>query len=339
MNAPVLSIDQLSVIYRSRDGEVLALDEVTAQVGRGEIVGLVGQTGCGKTTLVNAILGSLPRHQPGIVKGRIRVAGKVLRPGGARDRQAGDRHVTLVPQNTFESLNPLFRIRTHIVDLMRSSPHAKKGWRGWIGGERFRDRILNALEAVQLPDARKIIERYPHQLSGGQRQRIMIAMALLSDPQLIVADEPTASLDVTTQMEVLKLFRRIARDEGISILMTTHNLAAAWEICDKIAVMYGGRVIESADRRSFFAKPAHPYTRSLLAAASNPLGINARVGIHGEVTKGFGGCAFSETCTQAQNVCSESKPQLRLHQTNHMVACHNPSDAISLLPKIDRAPA
>jgi len=325
MTAPSLTIDRLSVLYRTAHGEVLALDDVSVELERGEIVGLVGQTGSGKSTLVNAILNSLPRHQPGIINGSIRIGSQDPMGRERRARQPRSRPVTLVPQNTFESLNPLFRVKTQIMDLIRSTSQSRKSWRDWFGGKKLDDRVLKTLEAVQLPAGRQILERYPHQLSGGQRQRVMIAMALLSEPQVIIADEPTASLDLTTQMEILKLFRRIASDQKVSILLTTHNLGAAWEICDRVMVMHEGRIVESAARETFFANPRHPYTRSLLASASSPLGRNVIVGTDSEKKTLSAGCQFSKSCPRALNVCSAAKPPLLLDQPGHEVACYNPS--------------
>ncbi|MGO7265368.1 ABC transporter ATP-binding protein [Rhizobium johnstonii] len=325
MTAPSLTIDRLSVLYRTAHGEVLALDDVSVELERGEIVGLVGQTGSGKSTLVNAILNSLPRHQPGIINGSIRIGSQDSTGRESRALQPRSRPVTLVPQNTFESLNPLFRVKTQIVDLIRSTSQSRKSWLDWFGSKKLDDRVLKTLEAVQLPAGRQILERYPHQLSGGQRQRVMIAMALLSEPQVIIADEPTASLDVSTQMEVLKLFRRIASDQKISILLTTHNLGAAWEICDRVMVMHEGRIVESATRETFFANPRHPYTRSLLASASNPLGRNVIVGTDSEKKTFSAGCQFSKSCARALNVCSAARPPLLLDQPGHEVACYNPS--------------
>ncbi|MBX5088368.1 ABC transporter ATP-binding protein [Rhizobium lentis] len=324
MIPPLLKVEELSVAYQTVQGPFLALDAVDLTINRSEVVGLVGATGCGKSTLANAILGNLPANQPGIVRGSVKLNGVDVVYNRKSLGHMRERMVTIVPQDTYGSLNPLFRVGTQIMDLMRCTSRPKPWWRP-TRRQSFEAEIRATLDAVQLPAHEEILLQYPHQLSGGQRQRIMIAMALLPRPQLVVADEPTSALDTTTQIEILRLFRWIAQSQDMSILFATHNLAAAWEVCDKVIVMHGGRVIEAAGRDTFFVHPRHPYTRSLVSSASQPLrqsAVDANDIL--EETSWGAGCRFSRQCSDALGVCHKNRPPLTSAGPGHLVACQNP---------------
>ena len=181
------------------------------------------------------------------------------------------------------------------------------------------------LRAVQLPDPERLLKKYPHELYGGQRQRVMIAMALLPEPRLVIADEPTTALDVTIQAQILKLLRNLASERGASVLFTTHDLGTAWEICDRISVMYAGQEAEMAEVGSFFARPAHPYTRMLLD--SLPTQGSALRGIPGDVPSPFSppaGCRFHPRCPRADAACREIHPAAVRPEPGHSVRCHHP---------------
>ncbi|MFI0843062.1 ABC transporter ATP-binding protein [Mesorhizobium sp. IMUNJ 23232] len=325
---PVLDIGEFSLGFGTTQGPARVLDRVDLAVGPGEIVGLVGESGCGKTTLARAILGMLPEHQARIDGGHIRLDGIDMLQNSEAARHARGRLVTLVPQDPYASFNPLFRVGTQIADLMRWTAPTRKRRR--FGGSRRIDEAaaLEMLAAVQLPQPRKILARYPHQLSGGQRQRVMIAMALLPQPRIIIADEPTAALDAIVQAQILRLLRRIAAERGVAILFATHNLGAAWEICDRIAVLYAGQIVEAAPRDAFFARPRHPYTRGLLASMPEP--GRDPVGIPGDVPSPLSpslGCPFSPRCSRASNICRDARPSLGEEEPGHWVACHHPAAA------------
>jgi oligopeptide/dipeptide ABC transporter ATP-binding protein len=319
----MLTITELSVGFRTEGGMARVLDRVALRVEPGEIVGLVGESGCGKTTLARAILGTLPPEATAIEEGRITLAEGDGAPG---------RSVTFIPQDPFASFNPLFRIETQIMDLMRwHSPRRAAGARGgWYSGTRRRaDRaaVLAMLEAVQLPQPTRILRKYPHELSGGQRQRVMIAMALLPAPRLVIADEPTTALDVTVQAQILGLLRRLASERGVAVLFTTHDLGAAWEICDRVVVMYAGQVAEMAPRDSFFSEPRHPYTWLLLR--SLPQEGRPPSGIPGSVPSPLApppGCRFHPRCPRATGLCAEQTPVLVGEA--HRTACHHPVSAV-----------
>jgi peptide/nickel transport system ATP-binding protein len=242
--------------------------------------------------------------------------------------QVRGRAITFVPQDPYSSFSPLFTIGDQIMELMRwKSPDRRPGQRMYTRRRRRADhaRALALLRAVQLPDPERLLRRYPHELSGGQRQRVMIAMALLPEPKLVIADEPTTALDVTIQAQILKLLRRLANERGVSVLFTTHDLGTAWEICDRVTVMYAGQELESAPIDGFFGAPMVPYTRLLLE--SLPSSGQALRGIPGEVPNLIrppGGCRFHPRCPSVSDVCRVQHPAAREPAPGHQVRCHHP---------------
>ncbi|WP_199089617.1 ABC transporter ATP-binding protein [Bosea sp. ASV33] len=321
----LLDIQALSLGFRTEKGLAKVLDRIDLSVKPGEIVGLVGESGCGKSTLARAILGTLPEGQTEINSGHIRLDGVDMLSGGRAAEHLRGRVITFVPQDPFASFNPLFRIGTQIQDLMRFK--APRDGKGSFGRSRKADEAsaIAMLDAVQLPQPKAILDKYPHQLSGGQRQRVMIAMALLPQPRMIIADEPTTALDVTVQAQILGLLRRLAVERGVSVLFTTHDLGAAWEICDRVVVMYAGQTAEIAPREQFFGDPRHPYTRMLLdslpAPGRDPVGIPGGVP---SPLKAPNGCRFNPRCPRATDACRESRPALIAEPNGHAVACHHP---------------
>ena len=315
------------------------LDGLNLDVGSGEVVGLVGESGCGKTTLARAILGILPPGAARIRGGEVRYKGQdLLRadPGLVNDRVRG-RAMTFIPQDPFTSFSPVFPVQTQIMDLMKwKSPRAGNGDGAPSPFRRYpreryrvdREAVLDTLRAVQIPEPARALRRLPHEFSGGQRQRLMIAMALLPQPDLIIADEPTTSLDVTIQAQILRLLRALVKERGVSVLFTTHDLGTAHEICDRIVVMYAGQEMEAAPTDAFFARPAHPYTRRLLASVPSPDGEIRD--IPGEVPSLIGpppGCRFHPRCDYATAECRTARPVPRTLAGAHGVCCHHPVDA------------
>ena len=335
----LLSVRGLSVDFVTDGGVAQVLDGITLDVGPGEVVGLVGESGCGKTTLARAILGILPTGAARIRGGEVRFKGAdLLRedPVAVNDRVRG-RAITFIPQDPYTSFSPVFSIQTQIMDLMKwKSPRAGDG--GGVRSsfrryprERWRadhDAVLDTLRAVQIPEPARALRRLPHEFSGGQRQRLMIAMALLPQPDLIIADEPTTALDVTIQAQILRLLRTLVKERGVSVLFTTHDLGTAHEICDRVVVMYAGQEMEAAPAETFFARPAHPYTRRLLASVPSAGGeIRDIPGDVPSLIAPPSGCRFHPRCEYATAECREGRPPPRVLAPGHGVRCHHPVDA------------
>jgi peptide/nickel transport system ATP-binding protein len=321
--AAILDVGEFSLSFRTAKGAARVLDRINLTVRPGEIVGLVGESGCGKTTMIRAILGTLPERTAQVGGGRILLDGVDMIRGGKAAQSMRGRDVTFVPQDPFASFNPLFHIGTQIRDLMRWRASGLNGSRSGRSPQIVEAAVSAILDAVQLPPA--ILAKYPHELSGGQRQRVLIAMALLPQPRIIIADEPTTALDVILQAQILSLLRRLAVERGVSVLFATHDLAAAWEICDRITVMYAGQIVEVGPRETFFNKPHHPYSRMLLASLPEP-DRNPRV-IPGGVPNPLHppeGCRFNPRCPSVSAACVETRPKLSTAGSDHLVACHHP---------------
>ena len=329
MRAELLSVRDLSVSFVTEGGVARVLDAINLSLAPGEIMGLVGESGCGKTTLARSILGALPANAS-VDGGAMLFDGQDLL---AFDRSvAGERvrgrAITFVPQDPFSSFNPLFTVGDQIMELLRwKSPDRRIGERIYARSRRRADheRTLALLRSVQLPDPERLLRKYPHELSGGQRQRVMIAMALLPEPKLVIADEPTTALDVTIQAQILKLLRQLATERGVSVLFATHDLGTAWEICDRVTVMYAGQELETAPIADFFRAPMVPYTRLLLD--SLPSSDVALRGIPGDVPSLVApppGCRFHPRCPRVGDACRVEHPAAREPRVSHQVRCHHP---------------
>jgi peptide/nickel transport system ATP-binding protein len=340
MDTPsLLEVRDLSISFGTEAGEAHVLDGVNFDIRPGEIMGLVGESGCGKTTLARAVLGILPpnarRHGGGSIDFR---GENLLAFSGERfDREVRGRRITFIPQDPYSSLNPLFKVGSQVMELMKwKSPRRDDAGTGrgltafatrYPHRRREADRaaVLDMLRAVQIPQPESIFSKLPSEFSGGQRQRLMIAMALLPEPDLVIADEPTTALDVTIQAQILKLLRSLARDRGVSILLTTHDLGAAYEICDRITVMYAGQEVETAPVGEFFEYSSHRYTRRLLESLPSP--DRQIKGIGGEVPALVhppSGCRFHPRCSHAVEPCARARPDVTVLGRGHEVRCYNP---------------
>lgn len=301
MGQPLLQINNLKVEFSTPAGTSSALRGVSLSVERRQIFGIVGESGCGKTMTTRAIIGLIP-HTGQITNGEILYDGKDLLTQKQNEilNYRGKR-IAMIFQNPQAALNPLFTIGTQISAIMK---HNK--------GKVDLDHMLNLIKDTGLPDPKKIIKRYPHQLSGGMQQRVMIAMALASDPELLIADEPTTALDVTIQAQILDVLTQLKEEKGLTILFVTHNMSVVAETCDTMAVFYAGKVVEQGTVRDIFHNPKHPYTQGLLATLPHPgtRGKNLAT-IPGLVPGGLmeiQGCLFASRCQNVMDICHEKHP-------------------------------
>ena len=313
----LLVVDNLSVSYRTERGSFQALRNVSLSVGKGEIVGVIGESGCGKSTLINSIIGLLPSNI-GAVSGQIRFDGENLvgMPDSGLRRLRGER-ITTIFQDPMTALNPVMSIGTQMTAIQ----YRHKGSR-----RDKRQRAIEFLEKVRMPDAAKRLEQYPHQFSGGMRQRICIAMALLAEPDLLIADEPTTALDATLEVQVIRLLRELQRDIGCAVLFISHHLGAVAELCERVAIMYAGEVVEQGTVRDIFRDPRHPYTRKLLECDPGrilePLAkLPTIAGELPDLVDIPQGCIFRERCPDRFERCVE-RPPVEVIKMGHKAACH-----------------
>jgi oligopeptide/dipeptide ABC transporter ATP-binding protein len=315
----VLSVKDLTVTYRVAGRDVAAVDGVSFEVEPGEILGIVGESGCGKSTLSAALLGLLPRNGA-IVNGEIGLRGESLVGATAeRMRELRGGQIAMVFQDPLTSLNPTFTIGSQLVDALRAHG-AGRGSRA-----EMREKVIAALGSVGIPAPHERVESYPHELSGGQRQRVMIATALMLEPAVLVADEPTSSLDVTLEAQILHLLDRLRREHDTAIVLISHDLGVIAQSCDRVIVMYAGRQVESGDVGELFQRPRHPYTQALLAAAPSLSRRRQRLlSIEGRVPSLSalpGGCKFAPRCSYTEDVCHEREPGLHAVGAE-LVRCH-----------------
>jgi oligopeptide/dipeptide ABC transporter ATP-binding protein len=309
VSAPLLEVENLNVVYHRPEGTVTALHDVSFAVRPGEIVGIVGESGCGKSTLSSALLRLLPANGE-IASGRILFKGRDISGVGTEEmRRLRGAELAMIFQDPLTSLNPVFDVGTQMLDAQRA--HRQRG----EGDDReLRRRAVEALERVGIPDPGQRIDDYPHQFSGGMRQRIMIATALSLEPELLIADEATSALDVTLEAQILELLIRL-RDQGDrGIIFVSHDLGVVSQVCDRVLVMYAGRVVEEADVVSLFERPRHPYTRALLAAVPSYKRRGERlVTIPGRVP-GLAemppGCKFANRCPAVRQACLPEEPRV-----------------------------
>jgi oligopeptide/dipeptide ABC transporter ATP-binding protein len=311
----LLAVEGLRVTIATDDGPAHVLDHVDLTIPRGRIAGVVGESGCGKSTLARAVLGILPREAR-VDSGRITLDGKDLLALDQRamSERIRGKEIGFIPQDPYLALNPTFRVGTQLLEILR--------WHGGAGGrDAHRARLLELLRAVQIPDPEIALARYPHQFSGGQRQRLLIAGALACRPKLVIADEPTTALDVTTQLQILKLLRDLARDFGVSMLFVTHDFGVVAQLCDEVMVMYAGQSVEAGATADIIERPRHPYTQMLLAC--HPDRAQDLAGIPGTVPSPIappGGCRFHPRCPVAEDACRTTRPAA-IVADGHVVRC------------------
>ena len=319
MLQPLLEVKNLKVQFELRRGRLTAVDDVSFAIEEKETFGIVGETGCGKSVTALSILGLVPSPPGEIVSGEILFNGIDLLKKSEREMEKiRGRQISMVFQEPMTSLNPSYTIGEQISECSRFHlGHSRKGAADWTE---------HMLHAVHVPAPRTVMARYPHELSGGMRQRAMIAMALVCEPKLVIADEPTTALDVTIQAQILELLEELRETMKLALLFISHNLGVVARLCDRIAVMYAGSMVESADKRSLFTSPLHPYTIGLLNALPRPeLRHEDLKAIPGTVCSLYDpppGCKFHPRCYKVKEICKTATPALETKLGEHRAACH-----------------
>ena len=325
----ILDVRNLQTHFTLEAGTIKAVNGVDLALDRGRTLGVVGESGCGKSVTAMSIM-RLVKNPPGkIVGGEILLRQRApggetvtdlvkLEANGPRMRSIRGGEIAMIFQEPMTSLNPLYTVGTQIAETVRL--HQK------VGKKEALDRALEMLQKVQIADAKRRINEYPHQLSGGMRQRVMIALALSCNPAILIADEPTTALDVTVQAQILDLMRQLQQDFGSAIMMITHNLGVVSQMADHVVVMYLGKVVEEGPTRELFHHPQHPYTVGLLNSVP-VLGRKGRktlVPIKGMVpklTEDIRGCPFASRCPHTMKICTEEMPLLREVRPGQRAAC------------------
>jgi oligopeptide/dipeptide ABC transporter ATP-binding protein len=322
--SPLLVVEDLQVGIRSARGSFQAIEEVGFALDEGEVLGLVGESGCGKSITALAVMGLLPQPVARITAGHVWFDGTDLAalPDEQMRHMRGDR-LGMIFQEPMTSLNPVYRVGDQLVEALRE--HRPLG-----RGEAWREATA-MLDMVGIAAARDRANAYPHELSGGMRQRVMIAMALICRPKLLIADEPTTALDVSTQAQILDLLLSLKRELGMAIMMITHDLGVVAEVADRVAVMYAGRIVETADVFELFRSPRHPYTDALLRSIPRLDSEQDRlVAIEGTVASPLvrpSGCSFRDRCPRARSRCADAVPPLDALGPGHRARCYFPVEA------------
>jgi peptide/nickel transport system ATP-binding protein len=322
-NQPLLSIEDLVIHFHLYEGRARVINGVNLSLQRGESVALVGETGCGKSVTAKAVLGLLPGNAE-VVSGRIIFEGRDLLRLAAGDFQGiRGRKIAVIFQDPTTALNPVFTVGDQLLDVAAWQGTRRAALLGRRDGGR-RQRCLDMLRLVRIPDPEGTFRRYPVELSGGMRQRVLIALALLGGPDLLIADELGTALDVSIQDQILQELRDLVRTRGLSVLYITHNLGVARLVSDRIYVMYGGEIAEVAPTGAMFSRQLHPYSQGLLAAVPR---------LTGTIGEGIGGripdyitpppaCRFAPRCPARMEICDRQRPLLAAAEPDRLVACH-----------------
>jgi len=348
----LIKIDDLKIAYEFREWRLVALNGVSLDIGEREFLAVVGESGCGKSTLALSMIGLLPAPPARVVEGSIAYKGvDLVKLDKKHLRNYRGTEIAMIFQEPLTSLNPVHRIGDQIAEaiLIRESRAAGEGMpetevmqkvyrtdaptgsrRGLRTGRRrltteLKKEATEALKLVRVADPEQVLERYPFELSGGMRQRVMIAMALAQKPAILVADEPTTALDVTTQAQVLKLMKELISEVNTSIVLITHDLAVASQVADRILVMYAGDIVEDAGVFDLFSKPLHPYTKGLLSCIPTgskdetdlrPIPGNVPDLVHPPI-----GCRYADRCPSMMEICKTKPPRLTEVSPGHLVSC------------------
>ncbi|MCC8065731.1 MAG: ABC transporter ATP-binding protein [Clostridiales bacterium] len=322
----LLSVKGLSVSITSGNHSVVPVCDVTFDIPHGKVLGLVGESGCGKSITARSVMGLLPRGGK-ITSGCILFDGEEISSFTERQmQQINGNRISMIFQEPMSSLNPVVKVGKQVAEVLRLHTSLSR--------KECKAAVIDIFTQVGIPEPEKRYSAYPYQLSGGLRQRVMIAMAMVCNPELLIADEPTTALDVTTEAQILRLMGNLQREYGTSILMITHNLGVVAKICDHVNVMYLGQIVESCSTGALFAKPMHPYTRGLIASVPQireekqiVAGIQGTVPALEDIPSG---CRFSTRCAYATERCRRECPELLEREAGHSVRCFFPGEGDAL---------
>lgn len=312
----LLHIENLKTVISSKDGKLVPVDGVDITIPKGKTVGIVGESGCGKSMTAMSVMGLLP-NTTHIEEGKILFQDMDLTKLNSKELRkiTGDK-ISIIFQEPMTSLNPVIQVGKQVREAILL--HEK------VSKEEAKQRVIEIFRQVGIPEPERRYNAYPHQLSGGLRQRVMIGMAMVCNPDLLIADEPTTALDVTIEAQILHLMRQLQKDKGTSIMMITHNLGVVAEICDQVYVMYAGKVVESAEVHELFQNPKHPYTQGLLGALpkmDSRQRLNSIDGMVPTLKDMPTGCRFAPRCPMATQRCREEQPALVDVTAEHQVRC------------------
>jgi oligopeptide/dipeptide ABC transporter ATP-binding protein len=317
MENNVLEVRNLKTYFRTRSGIVKAVDDVSFEVKKGEILAIVGESGCGKSVTSQSIMRLVGQEKGELVEGEILYHDENLLTKSEAEMQAlRGNQIAMIFQDPMTSLNPVYTVGDQIAEVpeIHSKVDKKSAWQI----------AIDMIRKVGIPSPESRAKQYPHQFSGGMRQRAVIGMSLAGDPDLLIADEPTTALDVTIQAQVLDLIKGLRDETGAAIILITHDLGVVAEICDRVAVMYAGKIIEQASVEELFEHPKHPYTKGLLGSLPKP-GSRERLtpieGMPPNLHDLPNGCRFVERCPFAMEVCKQKLPELIRYGDDHQVAC------------------
>lgn len=317
MNENILEVRNLETSFFTHAGEAQAVRDISFSVKKGEILGIVGESGSGKSVSLMSVM-RLIEHPGKIKQGEVLFEGSDLLKRKEKDMlRVRGKEIAMVFQDPMSSLNPVYKIGNQIIESIR--------WHDKISREEATKRAIELLALVGIPSPRARLNNYPHEFSGGMRQRVMIAMALACHPKLLIADEPTTALDVTIQAQILQLLKKIKEQEGMTVILVTHDLGIVAELCDRVIVMYGGKKMEEGPVEDIFYRPGHPYTKGLLKSVPSVKNSKERLipikGSPPDLLNPPKGCPFCYRCDQAMKLCLDSEPEYQLVEEGHACAC------------------
>jgi len=316
---PILDVDRLAVSFTTEDGELRAVDGVSFDLAPGEILAIVGESGCGKSVTAQSLIG-LTRASNARIEGAVRYRGKDI--SGLSDDELQDirgEEIAMVFQDPMTSLNPVYRVGDQIVEMIQAHRD--------VPDEEAKGRAVELLRSVGIPNPDRRVNDYPHEFSGGMRQRALIAMGLALEPEVLIADEPTTALDVTIQAQILQLIERLNRDRGLAVVLITHDLGVVAEVADRVVVMYAGQIVEQGTLDEIFYDPQHPYTWGLLGSLTRldqprPERLPQIAGQPPSLLSPPSGCRFAPRCPHAFEKCAEQPPlEARVRAKQHLDRC------------------